>query len=341
MRILDWFKNRPAHFDPDQISDKLLKKAIDKAFALTNPRLKLVRAGNERLGPAVRSSLDFLMETLRQLPPFRSLSEDRWSDDPLVRACFVSPEAISQVLSRSSNLKTLFEKYPHIDEACLILGMTVAEKQTLGIALQGEIIQRDVIQTTLGFSEHQVRICGLNESEVRRLLGTQLYEYLLAEALTAISEDRGGRRAIEESSALIRARLRLLRQQGPGLGSVFASAPETLPEQSLLEAQLLENDRQLRAVRQNQPVLDSEMECLCRVLSSPERYIRISNKRFRVNPMNVLLGSDNAGQGAHLDLPLIELTGSTPVRKAFVLASVSRAQIRPVGINFAEASLYL
>ena len=61
---------------------------------------------------------------------------------------------------------------------------------------------------------------------MRRLLGTQAFEYLVAQALSDIGEMRSERRELEESAALIRAHLRLLRQQGPGLGTVFNSALE-------------------------------------------------------------------------------------------------------------------
>ena len=53
MGLLDWFKNRQSQFDPDSPSDELTLRAIDKAVALTNPRLKLVRGYQERLAPAV------------------------------------------------------------------------------------------------------------------------------------------------------------------------------------------------------------------------------------------------------------------------------------------------
>jgi hypothetical protein len=42
MGILDWFKNRPAQFDPDRVSDETVRWAVDKAITLTNPRLKLL-----------------------------------------------------------------------------------------------------------------------------------------------------------------------------------------------------------------------------------------------------------------------------------------------------------
>ena len=41
-------------------------------------------------------------------------------------------------------------------------------------------------QKVIGFSDCQVRICGKEEAEVRRLLATQTFEYLVAQALSEI-----------------------------------------------------------------------------------------------------------------------------------------------------------
>ena len=69
-------------------------------------------------------------------------------------------------------------------------------------------------QKVIGFSDCQVRICGKEEAEVRRLLATQAFEYLVAQALSEIGEERSERRELSENQALIRSRLRLLQQQG-------------------------------------------------------------------------------------------------------------------------------
>ena len=42
MGILDWFMNRPAQFDSDQVSEAMLKQATEKAITLTNPRLNVL-----------------------------------------------------------------------------------------------------------------------------------------------------------------------------------------------------------------------------------------------------------------------------------------------------------
>ena len=182
MGILDWFKNRPSQFDPDRPSDKMTLWAIDKAVTLTNPRLKLVRSYQERLTPAVETSIRYLCDIVFTLPPPIQVSASYWSADPVLRAFFVAASDIPFALGRSNNLRTLIDKYPKLDEAYFILVMTFSEQRVLGMSLQGDLVQRDIAQTVIGFSDHEARICGNEDQEVRRLLGTQAYEYLVAQA---------------------------------------------------------------------------------------------------------------------------------------------------------------
>jgi hypothetical protein len=112
MGILDWFKNRPAQFDPDRVSDEMIRGAVDKAIALTNPRLKLLPHCHKRLTPSVETTIEFLRALVQSLPAARPLSSAVWASDPALRAFFVSPSDIPAVLGSSDNLRTLFDKFP-------------------------------------------------------------------------------------------------------------------------------------------------------------------------------------------------------------------------------------
>ena len=341
MGLLDWFKNRQSQFDPDSPSDELTLRAIDKAVALTNPRLKLLRAYQERLAPAVSTSIRYLRDVVRAVPPPIDIVGARWASDPSLRAFFASAGDIPAALSRSPNLRTLFAKYPDLDEAYFILVMRFAEQRSLGVSLQGEMLLRDVEQRIVGCSDHQARICGQRSSEVRRLLGTQAFEYLLAQALAAIADDRSERRQLEDMQSLIRSRQRLLQQQGPGLGSVFAAAPGNAAEQARLEAALLENERQMEALGSPQAALEGELETLREVLGNPQNYLATEQMTLRLNTLNVVVDAAESGVAADVEFSLVRLAGSEPLQRAFVLARMARSELPETKINFAEAQRYL
>ena len=342
MGILDWFKNRPGQFDPERVSEEMVRGAVDKAMTLTNPRLKLLPACHRRLTPAVETTIEFLRALIPLLPAVRPVSSTDWSSDPALRAFFVAPSDIPAVLGRSDNLRTLFDKVPELDEAYLVLGMAFNEQRVFGMALHGDMVQRDVAQTSVSFSDHRARICGRDESRLRRVVGVEIFEYLLAQALSEIGEERVERQELQGNRSLIRARLRLLRQHGPGLGSMFGEAPAARGEQARLEAELLENERQLAALGGSESVLEVELECLKTVLENPQRCLQIEPRRLRLDPMNVVLDPASTDPAAEVDFSIAELRGFPPMRRAFVLARIARSELPPVQkIDFDDVTRYL
>lgn len=342
MGILDWFKNRPGQFNLEKGSDEAVQWALDKAITLTNPRLKLLPDCKQRLAPAVENTINYLREQATELPAVHTLSARTWSSDPSLRAFFVAPSDIPAVLGRSENLRTLFDKFPDLDEACVVLGMAFKEQRVFGMALHGEMVQRDVAQNSVSFSDHRARLCGRDEARLRRLIGAEVFEYLVAHALAEIGEDRNERRELQENRALIRARLRLLQQHGPGLGAMFGEAPAAKSEQERLAAELAENERQLEAMGGSDAILENELESLMAVLNNPEEHLRFKSKQLRLDAMNTVLEESAADEAATVNFSVAELHGTPPISRAFVLARVARTELPPPQtINFSDAARFL
>jgi hypothetical protein len=342
MGILDWFKNRPGQYDQDRANSELVHWAVDKAIALVNPRLKLLPNYDKRLAPAVGTTIEFLRAQISTLPAVHVLSSKTWSSDPALRAFFVAPGDIPAVLGKSDNLRTLFDKFPDLDEAYLVLGMVCDVQRVFGMALHGETVQRDVAQTSVNFSDHRARLCDRDESRLRRIVGVEVFEHLVAQALSEIGEERVERQDLQTNRSLIRTRLRLLQQYGPGLGSMFGAAPSAKSEQAGLEAELLENERQLEAIGGTESALETELECLKAVLGSPERYLHFEPRRLRLSPMNIVLDETSTEKASEVDFAVVELNGATPVSRAFILARAARSEMPPPQkIDFDNAVRYL
>ncbi|MGB4227830.1 MAG: hypothetical protein WBJ68_14520 [Candidatus Dechloromonas phosphoritropha] len=342
MGILDWFRHRAGHFDTDRVSEEMVRWAVDKAVTLTNPRLKLLPNYQKRLAPSVETTIRFLQGLVKLLPAVRRMSTETWSADAALRAIFVSPSDMKGVLARADGLRTLFEKYPELDEAYLVLGMAFTEQRVFGLGLQGDMLQRDVAQMTANFSDHKTRLCGADEQVLRRVIGVEIFEYLISCALSEIGAERSERQELQANRSLIRARLRLLQQHGPGLGSMLGEAPADASQQARLEAELLDNERQLETMGGGEAVLDSELETLKSVLDNQQDYLSIEPRRIRLSSMNVVLDETNTESGAEVDFAVIELKGTLPQRRAFVIGRLVRSELPPPqSMNYHDAMRYL
>ena len=342
MGILDWFKNRSDQFDTEQVSDELIRLATSTAIALVNPRLKLVRDHEKRLRSSVINTIRFMQGLVRDFPISRTVSADAWAGDASLRAFFVAPADVDALLGRSDELRELFVANPALSEACLVLGMAYEEQQVFGMALRGDVVMRDVAQRTVNFSDHRMRLCAADETCLRRIIGVEVYEHLIGEALADIGSGRSERQNLQMERSLILARLNLLRQQGVGLGSAFDDSPAKASDHERLQTELLENERQLEALGSNEAHLESEFAILKSILDRPEEFLSITPMHLRINAMNVVLDDSSTDSVSVIDFAVVELKGPKPVRRAFILATVARGGIpSPRKIAIDDASRYL
>ena len=342
MGILDWFKNRADHCDPERVPEEMRRWAIDKAITLTNPRLKLLPNCEKHLTPAVETTINYLRGLVPALPPVRPLSAASWAGDPALRAFFVAPADVEEVLARADNLHTLFAKSPELQVAYAVLGMAVSEQQVFGLAMRGETIQRDVAQRSVSFSDHKTRLCGGDEARLRNVIGIEIFEYLLAQAMAEIGAERSERQELQGNQSLIRARLRLLKQYGPGLGAMFGEAPAAQSEQARLQAELLENERQLEAIGGGESALAGELDCLKAVLENPQNYLRIVPRRLRLSTMNLVIDDASDEAGAEIEFAAAQAGAEGTVLRAFIITRVARADLPPPKtMNYHDALRYI
>ncbi|NJD25352.1 MAG: hypothetical protein FIB06_08080 [Betaproteobacteria bacterium] len=340
MGIGDWFRNRTARFDDDSVPAETLRWAADKAVTLTDPKLRMVSGWEKRLMPSIANAIQFMRGLVHDFPAMRPLSAKVWAGDPALRAFFVTPKDIDNLLARSDQLRAVFEKSPGLGQAALVLGMSIAEQKTFGLAVRGDTIQRDVAQNVVSFSDHKTRLCAADESALRRVIGIEIFEYLVSRALAEIGAERTERHELQGNRALIRARLQLLQQHGPGLGAMLGDGPAAPSEQARLEAELLDNERQLAAMGGIEEQLAGELDALQSVFDRPQDYLAVAPKRVRLNTMNVVVGESEAG--TDIDFAVIDLKGPAPVRRAFVIACVERSDLPPPKtLDYYEAMRYL
>jgi hypothetical protein len=342
MSILDWFRSGSDTFDPDRISDETVRLAVGKAIALTNPRLKLVYNYEKRLSPSAATTIGFMKQLVKYFPPARPLSPGSWSSDPAMKAFFVAPADLQTLLSRADDLRALFSASPNLQAAYLILGMAYRQERVFGMALQGDIVVRDVAQRMVNFSDHKTRFCAEDEMRLRRVVGVEVFEHLVSRALSDIGAERNERAELQTARSLIRARLRLLSMHGPGLGSMLGEAPAKACEQAALEVELLENERQLEALETTESSLESEFETLKTVLDNPQDYLSIEPVHLCLSPLNLVLDDGNSETAAGIDFAVITLKRAKPLSRAFIVARVERSDMPPPQkMDLQEASRYL
>lgn len=316
-------------------------EAVARILALS-PQLHMLRHAEARLAPAVSTAMRYLDTLIAAAPAPREASAAAWASDPYIHAFFAAAADVAPAMSRSADLRAFFDQHPDLEEAYGVLGMAMTGKHILGVALEGETMRRDVVQETVSFSDHQVRVCGRSEAELREELVRRLVDQLGLEGLARFSADQSRREVLEQDRALLRTRLQLLERQGVGVRGVLGDEPPAgLEELERLREQIDDNERSLEHLGIRSESLERELGHLSEVLSNPGSHIYVESKRLRLNRMNVIVAQASGEAASEITFQIGRLPTSPPRMRAFTLVRFRRADLLPAASLFERAARLL
>jgi hypothetical protein len=326
MSILDWLWPRAgAKQAPESPQIGVL---IERLLVLS-PTLKLVPEWRERLAPALTQSVAYVREVVDRMPSAREASAATWMNDPYIHAFFAAPDEVAHVLSRSPELHTWFDRHPLARETYAVLGMAMNERRGFGVEQHGDEVHADVMQSTLSFDDHQVRVCGETESDLREQIVQRVVEQIALEGLEQIGADESRRDALEQERALLRTRLQLLTRHGAGTRRMLGEhAAENAAEVARVEAQMAENEREIAALGLKSEALEHELGVICNVLGNPAQYTNVEMREVCLSPMNVVLANGGPRASEPIVFPLARLPASPLGTRAFSLVRFARADLQ-------------
>jgi hypothetical protein len=339
MSILDWWRGRGNANAPDS---QRVDETIERVVQMTNPRLRFASRYRARLAPAVRTALAYVSEVVAAVPPMREASRAAWANDPYLQAFFATADDIPLAFSRAPDLRAYFEQKPGVPEAFALLGMEMTERKVLGMAVEGEIVRRDVEQTTVRFGDYRVRICGRSESDLKAEIERRLVDQLALEGLARIVADQSRRKELEQARALLKSRLQMLERKGAGMRGALGGEAVGQDELARLQSKIEENTRNLGDLGGGAQTLDFELEHICKVLAEPAQHFYVSKRRLRINRMNIVVPDGDTQMSTELEFLVARVPGTVPTEmRAFTLARFPRAEFLPASRLFADAARHM
>jgi hypothetical protein len=156
-----------------------------------------------------------------------------------------------------------------------LLLMTLEERKTLGVALEGDALRHDAVQTTVSLSKHRLVDPAGAEAETRRLLKRRAFDHLLMLAL--------------ERGELQRERDLLRRKQAALVGGRwgFEAAGETPADPRALQQQLEAIESRLNALGSGAGLLQGQLDIVTEVLIGAEHSLWTMRESLIIDRMGV------------------------------------------------------
>jgi hypothetical protein len=291
-------KNTPQlQYDTGYSVDDAIERVVDDIDA----KLRLVAGYRKKLHKEVTASLEYISRLVEQIPGPIDVSQKTFISDPEVRAYFATTGVLQDTFSCGSELKTFFEQQENSSskECCALLCANKEEKHIMGLALEGDIIRREVPQTAINFSDYKILSPASNEKEVRSGIKKCIFDGLVTYALQHIASIKSESRKLVNQRRILHAQLRSRQSQGNGLSKLLAQAHIESEQSADLSVLLEEAETRLKNMTGDMDVFSFYLEEIRKILAQPENFIQLNVTSFRLNDMGIKV-DDSAAQSANV-----------------------------------------
>lgn len=299
-----------------------LNDAIERVVDGIEPKMRYFPGYKKILKNSVSTSLTYINNLVDTIPGPLIINKNTFSTDPHVKCYFSTVDNIQSIFSNSLELREHFDTVENANqnEAYALLCMEEIEKTIVGMELNNDIIQREVIQTTLVFSDHKILSPATNEDDVRSGIKQCIFDGLITHALQKIIELKQKINDQDIKRSKLNSRLKTRQSQGGGLSNLLASARDT-------EKKAPESEKKPQHIPTSWDAPRYFLELIKNTLSQPESFVSIKEKSFNVTKMGIVC-SDNASQTTNT-IQLKEILIADVLKRVVAIVHYPRSEMLP------------
>ncbi|MCG6859824.1 MAG: hypothetical protein LJE70_00825 [Chromatiaceae bacterium] len=292
-----------------------LEQAVEYVVDATFSRLRFLPSYARRLRRPVAATFRHIDELVEDFPGAILCSQSAFSEDPRVNAFFVDPRHLREVFSESEQVRELFDTNPDTEECYALLCMKKEERRRLGMALVGELVQKEVMQTTVSFTDHQFFSPSASEAEARHSLKCCIFNGLLAHIRKREREERIRVIELEDRRGSLVSRLNRTASEGDG------------ESRDALQGMIADIGRELMREIPRLASPEYHFDLLTDVLGNPTQYVSGSPGSIHLSRLGIKLEGGRSDSGD--EIPLFEIQVASQGTRIGALVRFPRADLLP------------
>ncbi|PWB55391.1 MAG: hypothetical protein C3F18_05770 [Nitrosomonadales bacterium] len=282
---------------PIQLHQAEIDTAIEQLLYEINPRLRFLPGYRETLSRPVWNTLKHIHHVIGGIAGPVDAATRQWNLTPALRALFASRSDMEKLFHRDPSLRNCSATAQSGQPASChaMIAATMQVRKVLGIALRGGIMQREVPQTQISFTDHRIVAAAGSESGLREKLKAFALEFVAHKVLANIAAARSECEGMEQELALLRARMRMKLRQDNGKACLCDRVEYGDGEMAEICTLIKEKEALLSQTAIHQPTLQYFMDQLLLVLNSVGKLLQVHEISLHLDNMNILLDAPEAG----------------------------------------------
>ena len=225
------------------------------------------------------TALEYTHSLALKVPGPVKINLDAYSTDAYVHAIFPSMDFVSEAFRSSRAIQDYLLEHPATDEVYALMGMRRREKNTVGMELSGQVIQRDVPQRIVYFTSHTIENPAPSEQQARERIAASFFDSLIAKVAKRIALRKQEMQSLLQEKELLVARIHVADAQ---------TRPALEKELSKMLTRMQSTTRSLD--------LRHYLDDFEAVLPDPERHLRLSESPMILDSMGIKRDRNKTGE---------------------------------------------
>jgi len=318
----------PAGDTPGGAACDDLPQAVERVVDEISVQLRSIPRYASALIVPVSTTFEYIDKVVENTPAAIPCCRSTFIDDPRVNAFFTSPQHLQEVFSHSEEVRQLFQREPEARECWALLCMRKEERRKIGMAVVEGTIRKDVLQTAVNFTDHQVISPAANEQEARCALKCCIFKSLLAHIRGKVTSARTRSDELGSRLRSLQGRLRRLKE-GRNTGGTLLGLQEEIDQ---VEGRLAMVEPRLETT-------EDLLQYLVDTFSNPGEFIQTETRSMRLNRLGTRIEADSTEPGYELDVSEIKVASREPRISAMV--RFPRDELLPQDDFVKQANLFL
>lgn len=158
-----------------------ITSAVESIVEATDSRMRGVGDYRERLRSSAHKVLDHIQGLVMAMPPAILVNRAAVVTDPLVSRLFGDRQRVREVFCEDPAVQAYFHSQEHADkeQVFALLFLLRHDKNILGPEMRGEMIVKEVQQTSVAFHGHRLQAAGPDEDWVRSATKRILFDNVI------------------------------------------------------------------------------------------------------------------------------------------------------------------
>jgi hypothetical protein len=314
-----------SHPLPDQKTDADVLDEIDRIVLEIDSTMLPVRRFRKKILPSVRHAMEYISGLIPQIPGPVDFDPDRWNNDPLLRAMFISREELIGVLQSNKALKNFFRR-TNASQAFAILVAEQKEKKFFGTEKSGEIVRRDVAQKAVFFEDFKVFAPAADLAQTRLQVQYRALVSLFSQAFEKITDLQLWKEELEKQRELLEFKVQ--HPEGTDLRTDL-NHTEADDNQTRESLKVLEDiNGKLKEIKAQLDTPEDRIEHLNAILLNPEQHLRLETVFLKLSRLGTRLDSSSTEPANEFTVAEFEL-GKEP-KQALVWIRVGQPSVLSV-----------